>query len=80
MKVETSYFNLVTLLNPSKKSLFNTNLNASLSEVDAEAVGVPAVVIDELLQRPEGRPPRDEEAALVQLSDPVVLDGVAVSD
>jgi len=37
-------------------------------------------VIDELLQRPEGRPPRDEETALIQLPDSVVLDGVAVPD
>ena len=36
-------------------------------------------MINELLQRPEGCPPRDEEAALVQLPDPVVLDSVAVS-
>jgi len=67
-------------VNFHSEAFFNTHLNASLSEVDAEAVRIPAVVIDELLQRPEGRPPRYEEASLVQLPDSVVLDGVAVPD
>ncbi len=67
-------------MNFHSEAFFYTHLNASLSEVDAEAVRIPAVVIDELLQRPEGRPPRYEEASLVQLPDSVVLDGVAVPD
>lgn len=56
------------------------NLNASLPKVDAEAVSVTTVVIDEILQRPERRPSSDEKAALVELPDPVMLHRVAVSD
>ena len=35
-------------------------------------------MVDQFLERPESRPPGDEEAALVELADAVVLDGVAV--
>ena len=37
-------------------------------------------MVHELLQRSERRPPGDKVAALVELSDPVVFDGVAISD
>ena len=53
-------------------------LYASLPQVDAKAVGVSAVVIYQLLKGPEGRPPGNEEPALVELPDAIVLDGVAV--
>lgn len=54
-------------------------LNARLAEVDAEAVGVLRVMLDELLERSEGGAAGDEEAALVQLAYSVVLNCVAVS-
>ena len=37
-------------------------------------------MVDQLLQRPERRPPGDEEASFVELPDAVVLDRVAVAD
>ncbi len=55
-----------------------THLQTWFSQVDAETVGVPAVVLDQLLQGAEGGATGDEESALVQLSDAVVLDRVAV--
>lgn len=57
-----------------------SNLNTSLPQVNAQAVGIATVMIDEILQRPERRPTRDEKAAFVELPDPIVLDGIAVSD
>lgn len=54
-------------------------LNARLAEVDAQSVGVFRVMLDELLQRSEGGAACDEEAALVQLAYPVVLDCVTIS-
>lgn len=54
-------------------------LNARFAEVDAKAVGVFRVVLDELLERSEGGATRDEEAALVQLAYSVVLNCVAIS-
>ena len=53
-------------------------LYAGFPQIDAQPVGVPAVVFHQLLQGPERGAPGDEESALVQLSDAVVLDGVAV--
>ena len=49
------------------------HLDARLSEVDAQAVCVPPVVLHQLLECPECSPPSYEESAFVQLPDPVVL-------
>ena len=46
----------------------SSHLGAGKTEVDAEAVRVPAVVLHQLLQCVEGGPARYEKAALVQLS------------
>lgn len=40
-------------------------LHARLAQVDTEAVGVFAVVLNEILEIPKRRSPRDEETALV---------------
>jgi hypothetical protein len=53
-------------------------LYAGLAQIDAEPVRVPGVVLHELLERAEGGAPRNKEAALVQLPDPVVLHRVPV--
>ena len=44
-------------------------LYAGFPKVDAEPVRVSAVVLDQLLQAPERGAPRDEEPALIQLTD-----------
>lgn len=56
------------------------HLNAGLVERHAKPVGVLAVVFHKLLQRAEGGAARDEEPALVELADAVVLHCVAVAD
>jgi len=56
-----------------------THLNARFPQIHAEPVRVATVVLDELQQRPEGGPPGDEEAALVELPNAIVLDRVAVA-
>lgn len=54
-------------------------LHARLVERHAEAVCVLAVVLHELLQGAEGGAPGDEETALIQLSDAVMLHRISVS-
>lgn len=54
-------------------------LYAGLVEGYAEAICVLAVVLNQFLQGTEGGAPRDEETALVQLPDAVMLHRISVS-
>lgn len=54
-------------------------LYAGFVEWYAEAVSVLAVMLHEFLQRTEGSAPRDEETALIQLPDAVMLHRISVS-
>ena len=54
-------------------------LNTGLPEVDAESICVPPVVLNQLLQSAKCRSSGNEETTLIQLSDPVMLDGVTIS-
>ena len=56
-----------------------TYLYAGFVEGHAEAVSVLAVVLNQFLQCTEGSAPRDEETALVQLPDAVMLHRISVS-
>ena len=54
-------------------------LHARLAQIHAQAVRVFAIVLHEVLQIPERGSPGDEEAALVQLTNTVVLHRIAVA-
>lgn len=56
-----------------------TDLHAGLVEGDAQSVRVLAVVFHQLLKGSEGGAARYEETTLVQLSDAIMLHGVAIS-
>lgn len=58
--------------------LVETYLYTGLAQINAQAVRVLAVVLDEILQIPESGSPGDEEATLVQLTDTIMLHRVTV--
>lgn len=60
-----------------KKAL--THLDARFAQIHTQTVGILAVVFDQFLQCPECGSPGNEEASLVQLSDPVVFHRIAIS-
>lgn len=58
--------------------LVETYLHTGLAQINAQAVRILAVVLDEILQIPESGSPGDEKATLVQLADTIMLHRVAI--